>query len=179
MPELQGSRRKLQIAIAAMVVADLIAVAVLFSPLVGSAESRRVTMSELTAELQKKTRDLKPLQGIDQKMVLAKGQISQFYQDRFAARDSELAAELGKLASENGVRILQAKYKQEDPTGVGIVPTEIEGNFSGDYLQLVRFINALERSKQFFTVDSISLAGESTGPVKLEVKMHSYLRSGA
>ena len=179
MPELQGSRRKLQIAIAAMVVADLIAVAVLFSPLVGSAESRRVTMSELTAELQKKTRELKPLEGIDQKMVLAKGQISQFYQGRFAARDSELTAELGKLASENGVRILQAKYKQEDPTGAGIVPTEIEGNFSGDYLQLVRFINALERSKQFFTVDSIGLAGETTGPIKLEVKMHSYLRSGA
>jgi hypothetical protein len=178
MPELQGSRRKLQIAIAAMVMADLIAVAVLFSPLVGSAESRRVTMSELSAELQKKTRDLQPLKGSDQKIILAKGQITQFYQDRFAARDSELTAELGKLASANGVRILQAKYKQEDPTGAGIVPTEIEGNFSGDYLQLVRFINALERSKQFFTVDSISLAGENAGPVKLEVKMHSYLRSG-
>jgi Tfp pilus assembly protein PilO len=179
MPELQGSRRKLQIAIAAMVAADLIAVAVLFSPLVGSAESRQVNMSELSAELQTKTREVEPLKGIDQKVVKAKGQISQFYLDRFASRDSELAAELGKLAAENGVRIMQAKYKQEDPTGAGIIPTEIEGNFSGDYLQLVRFINALERSKQFFTVDSINLAGESTGPVKLDVKMHSYLRSGA
>ena len=163
MPELQGSRRKLQIAIAAMIVADLVAVGVLFSPLVGSAESRQISMSELSAELQQKTREVEPLKGIDKKVVLAKGQISQFYQDRFAERDSELAAELGKLASENGVRILQAKYKEEDPTGAGIVPTEIEGNFSGDYLQLVRFINSLERSKQFFTVDSISLAGESAG----------------
>lgn len=179
MPELQGSRRKLQIAIAAMVAADLVAVAVLFSPLVGSAESRRVNMSQLSAELQKKTRDVEPLRGVDKKIVLAKGQISQFYKDRFAARDSDLAAELGKLASQNGVRILQAKYKQEDPTGAGVVPVEIEGNFSGDYLQLIRFINALERSKQFFTVDSVSLAGESAGPVRLEVKMHSYLRSGA
>jgi Tfp pilus assembly protein PilO len=178
MPELQGSRRKLQIAIAAMVVADLMAVGVLFSPLVGSAESRRVTMSELSMQLQRKTREVEPLKGIDKKIVLAKGQIGQFYQERFAPRDSDLAAELGKLASENGVRIMQAKYKQEDATGAGIVPTEIEGNFSGDYLQLVRFINALERSKQFFTVDSISLVGESAGPVKLEVKMHSYLRTG-
>jgi hypothetical protein len=179
MPELQGSRRKLQIAIAAMVLADLVAVGVLFSPLVGSPESRRITMSELSAELQKKTRDVEPLKGIDQKVVKAKGQISQFYQDRFASRDSDLATALGKLASENGVRIMQAKYKQEESTGSGIVPTEIEGNFSGDYLQLVRFINALERSKQFFTVDSINLAGESNGPVKLDVKMHSFLRSGA
>ena len=179
MPELQGSRRKLQIAIAAMVVVDLLAVGVLFSPLVGSAESRRVTMSELQIELQKKRREVEPLKGIDKKIVLAKGQIRQFYQDRFATSDSNLLAELGKLASENGVRVLQAKYKQEDPTDAGVVPTEIEGNFSGDYLQLVRFINALERSKQFFTVDSIGLAGESSGPVKLEVKIHSYLRSGA
>jgi Tfp pilus assembly protein PilO len=179
MPELQGSRRKLQIAIAAMVVADLVAVGVLFSPLVGSAESRRINMSQLSAELSKKTRDVEPLRGVDKKIVLAKGQISQFYKDRFAARDSDLTAELGKLASANGVRIMQAKYKQEDPTGAGIAPVEIEGNFSGDYLQLIRFINALERSKQFFTVDSVSLAGESNGPVKLDVKMHSFLRSGA
>jgi Tfp pilus assembly protein PilO len=179
MPELRGSRRKLQIAIAAMVAADLVAVAVLLSPLVGSAESRRVNMNELSAELRKKTREVEPLRGVDKKIVLAKGQIGQFYKDRFAARDSDLTAELGKLASENGVRILQAKYKEEDATGAGVVPVEIEGNFSGDYLQLIRFINALERSKEFFTVDSVSLAGESAGPVKLEVKMHTYLRSGA
>jgi len=179
MPELQGSRRKLQIAIAAMVVADLVAVGVLFSPLVGSAESRRNNMSQLSAELNKKTREVEPLRGVDKKIVVAKGQISQFYKDRFAARDSDLTAELGKLATANGVRIMQAKYKQEEPTGAGIAPVEIEGNFSGDYLQLIRFINALERSKQFFTVDSVSLAGESNGPVKLDVKMHSFLRSGA
>ena len=179
MPELQGSRRKLQITIAAMVVVDLVAVAVLFSPLVGSAESRRINMSQLSAELNKKTREVEPLRGVDKKIVLAKGQISQFYKDRFAARDSDLTSELGKLASANGVRILQAKYKQEEPTGAGVAPVEIEGNFSGDYLQLIRFINALERSKQFFTVDSVSLAGESNGPVKLDVKMHSFLRAGA
>jgi Tfp pilus assembly protein PilO len=179
MPELQGSRRKLQFAIAAMVVVDLVAVAVLFSPLVGSAESRRINMSQLSAELNKKTRDVEPLRGVDKKIVLAKGQISQFYKDRFAARDSDLTTELGKLATANGVRIMQAKYKQEEPTGAGVAPVEIEGNFSGDYLQLIRFINALERSKQFFTVDSVSLAGESNGPVKLDVKMHSFLRAGA
>jgi hypothetical protein len=43
----------------------------------------------------------------------------------------------------------------------------------------VRFINTLERSQLFFTVDSVDLAGESAGPVRLEITMHSYLRSGA
>jgi hypothetical protein len=73
----------------------------------------------------------------------------------------------------------QAKYKEEDAESSGVVPIEVEGSFSGDYLQLVRFINTLERSKLFFTVDSVDLAGESAGPVRLEITMHSYLRAGA
>lgn len=179
MPELQGSRRKFKITIVAMLAADLVAAAVLLSPLVGSAESRQLEMIQLSAELRKKTREVEPLIGIDKKVVLAKDQISQFYKDRFASRDSDIAEELGKVASESGVRIQQAKYKQGDPEGGSIVPVGIEGDFSGDYLQLVRFINALERSKLLFMVDSISLGSETTGPVRLAVKMHSYLRSGA
>ena len=176
MPDLQNTRRKLKIAAAILVVADAIAAAVLFSPLVGSAESRRMDMLQLAAELTRKTHDVQPLANIDKKMVLAKDQIGDFYKERFAARDSDLATELGKLAAENGIRIQQAHYKQEDSEATGIVPVEINGSFSGDYLQLVRFINTLERSKMFFTVDRVDLAGESAGPVHLQINLHSYLR---
>lgn len=176
MPDLRKTRQKLKIAIAAMVVADVVAAGVLFSPLVGSADSRRTQMRQLSAELQKKSHDVEPLRGMDKKIVLAKGQIGDFYKDRFAARDSELATELGKLAAENGIRIQTARYKEEEPETSGIVPVEIAGSFSGDYLQLVRFINTLERSKMFFTVDSVELAGEGSGAVRLQIGLHSYLR---
>ena len=179
MPDLGNSRRKLKIAMGAMLVADVMAVAVLFSPLVGSAGSRKLQLSQLHIELQKKTREVETLRGMDKKIVLAKDQIGGFYKDRFAAKDSDLTNELGKLASENGIRIQQARYKEEDAESSGVIPVEIDGSFSGDYLQLVRFINTLERSKLFFTVDSVDLAGESAGPVKLQITMHSYLRSGA
>ena len=179
MPDLGKSRRKLKIAIGAMLAADVIAVAVLFSPLVGSVESRRLQILELRAALTKKNHEVAPLRGMDAKIVLAKDQIGGFYKDRFAATDSELASELGKLAAENGIRIQQATYKQEDPESSGIIPVEIHGGFSGDYLQLVRFINTLERSKMFFMVDGVELAGEAAGPVKLGITIHSYLRSGA
>lgn len=180
MADLQDARRKLKIAIVVMVAVDVIAAAVLFSPLVGSAQSRRLQMNQLAAELKRKTREAEPLRGMDKKVALAKNQIPQFYRDRFAAQDSDIAQELGKLAAESGVKIQQAKYKQGDVESAGlIVPVAIEGNFAGDYLQLVRFINSLERSKLFITVDSVDLAGEGAGPVKLQVSMHSYLRSGA
>jgi Tfp pilus assembly protein PilO len=176
MPDLRNTRRKLTIAIAAMVIADAIAAGVLFSPLVGSADSRRLQLNELKAEHTRKTRDVEPLHGMDKKLVLAKSQIGDFYKERFANRDSDLTTELGKLAAENGIHIQQAKYKEEDPETSGIIPVAIEGSFSGDYLQLVRFINTVERSKMFFTVDSVDLAGEGGGPVHLTIGLHSYLR---
>src|SRR6202162_4887457 len=109
MPDFGDSRRKLKIAIGAMLAADVVAMAVLFSPLVGSADSRALQLNQLRLELQKKTREVEPLRGMEKKIVLAKDQISGFYKERFAARDSDLVNDLGKLASENGVRIQQAK----------------------------------------------------------------------
>jgi Tfp pilus assembly protein PilO len=179
MPDFGNSRRKLKIAIGAMLAADVVAMGVLFSPLVGSADSRKLQLNQLQVELQRKTREVEPLRGMDKKIVLAKDQIGGFYKGRFAAKDSDLLSELGKLATENGVRIQQARYKEEEAESSGVIPVEIVESFSGDYLQLVRFINTLERSKMFFEVDGVELAGESSGPVKLQITMHSYLRSGA
>jgi len=179
MPDLRDSRRKLKIAIGAMLAVDVVAVAVLFSPLVGSADSRQLQLNLMRVELTKKNRAVEPLRGMDKKIELAKDQINGFYKDRFPAKDSDLLDELGKLAPANGVRMQQARYKQEDAEGSGVIPVAIEGSFSGDYLQLVRFINALERSKMFIEVESVDLAGETTGQVRLQITMHSYLRSGA
>jgi hypothetical protein len=179
MPDFRSSRRKLKIAIGAMLAADVVTVGILFSPLVGSADGRTLQINTLKAELTRKTREVQPLRDIDRKIALAKDQIGAFYKDRFAAKDSDLANELGKLASENGIRIQQASYKQEEAETSGVIPVEIQGSFSGDYLQLVRFINTLERSKMFFDVDSVDLAGENTGKVRLGITIHSYLRSGA
>lgn len=179
MADLKGARRKLKIVIGVMVLVDLATAGVLLSPLVGSAESRRYQRNELAAGLTQKNHAVEPLRGMDKKIELAKKQIPQFYSERFAARYSDIAEELGKIATQNGVTIQQAKYKQEDPETAGIVPVEIDGSFSGDYLQLVRFINSLERSKLFITVDGVDLANEGTGPIRLQVTMHSYMRSGA
>jgi len=106
MPDLRNTRRKLKIAIAAMVAADVIAAGVLFSPLVGSAESRQQQLNQMFAEYRKKTRDVEPMRDMPKKIVLAKDHIGEFYKGRFAERDSELTTELGKLASENGIHIL-------------------------------------------------------------------------
>ncbi len=145
MPDLGNTKRKLVITIVSLVVVDLIAVGLLLSPVIGSERSRLGEMDRLWKELQVKTRQVEPLRGMDKKVVLAQKQLDEFYQQRLTSEDSTISTELGKLAAQSGVKITEVKYKAKDPESVGLRPMEIEANLSGDYLQLVRFINALER----------------------------------
>jgi hypothetical protein len=179
MPDLRDTRRKVKIALAALLLTDLAAAALLFSPLVGSQRARSDRMQSLWRTLQTKTHEVEPLRGLDKKVVTARGQIDDFYKDRLPSQDSAIADSLGKLASANGVRIGEVKYKIADPEPIGLRQVSIDADFSGDYLQLVRFLNELERSKLFFLVDSVELGGEQAGVVKLGMKLETYLKTGA
>jgi type IV pilus assembly protein PilO len=179
MPDSRDARKKVKIAIAVLVAVDVVAAVVLFSPLVGSERSRREQLDQLWRELQQKTRAAEPLRDFDKKIVTARQQIDDFYKNRLPAQDSAIYEELGKLAGQSGVRIGQIRSKAKDTESVGLRPVEIDADFSGGYLQLVRFINALERDQLFFIVDSVQLGGEQGGTVKLQLKLETYQKASA
>jgi type IV pilus assembly protein PilO len=177
-PDLRETRRKLKITLAAMALVDIVAVGIYFSPLIGSQLSRQAELQQLWQELQQKTREVAPLRGLDKKIPVAQREIAGFYKDRMPAEASEISENFGKLAAESGVRIGSIKYTVKDPDPVGLRRVEIEADLGGDYLQLVRFINSLERDHLFFLVDSVNLGGEQAGTVKLQMKAETYLKTG-
>ena len=179
MPDFRDTRKTLKIAMVAMGVIDVIALGVLFSPWVGSNRSRTEELNQSWRELQLKTKQVEPLRGLDKKIVLADGQIKDFYSTRLTSQDSVISEELGKVASASGVKISGIKYKLLDPEPVGLRPVQIEAEMSGDYLQLVRFINSMERDHLFFLIDEVQLGGEQGGNVKLQMKFETYLKAGA
>jgi Tfp pilus assembly protein PilO len=178
MPDSRDTRRKIQIAIVALLVVDVVAAVVMFSPLVGSERSRREQLDQLWRELQQKTRAAEPLRDFDKKIVTAGQQIDDFYKNRLPGQDSAIYEEMGKLAGQSGVHIGQIRSKAKDTESVGLRPVEIDADFSGGYLQLVRFINGLERDPLFFIVDSVQLGGEQGGVVKLQLKLETYQKAG-
>lgn len=180
MADLRQTRKNLRIAIGILILVDLAAIGVLFSPWVGSAVSRRVQQDQLWRELQIKTRQVEPLRGMDTKILLAHKEINDFYQERFPSQDYVISETLGKLATQNGVQMGAVKYKMDDELPIGLRPIEIEGDFSGGYLQLMKFINATERSRLFFLIDSVDFAGEpqQQGNVQVRLKLETYMRSG-
>ena len=175
MPDLKQTRNRLKFAFAALVLIDAVAVAMLMSPLAGMREARQ---QELRQEwLQLKTREYAPWRGLDKKLPRAKQQIEGFYQERFPAEESAISANLGAVASETGVRISGVKYSVKDAPIEGLQRVDIAANLSGDYLQLMRFINALERNKLFFLVNGVELGSEQNGIVGLQLRIETYLRS--
>ena len=179
MPDLRQTRKNLKTALAVMVVVDLATLIVYFSPLVGSADTRRQELNRLQSELILKTRQVAPLQNLPQKVHLANDQITDFYKQRFPARDSEIYTELGKLASADAVNIEQIKSKEKDEGAGRLIPVEIEADVAGNYTSLARLINAMERDDMFFIIDNVTLGGQQQGPVKLNVKLETYLKAGS
>jgi type IV pilus assembly protein PilO len=179
MPDLRKTRKNLKTALAVMAGVDLLAAIVYFSPLVGSAESRRLELNQLQIELNTKTRQVAPLRNLPQKVVLARKQIAEFYKKRFPAQDSEIVDRFDKLAAANGVTISQARYKRDEEGPGRLQPVEIEADLGGSYTSLAHFINALERDEMFFIISSVALGGEPQGPVKLSMKLEAYLKAGS
>jgi type IV pilus assembly protein PilO len=175
MPDLRQTRKNIKTALAV----DVLAAAVLFSPLVGSADSRRQELNQLRSELQTKTRQVAPLTDMPKRVVKANQQITDFYKKRFPAADSEIITRFGKLAAANGVTIEQAKYPVKEDEMDGLHPVEVEADLSGNYVSLAKFINALERDDMFFLISNITLAGEQKGPIKLQMKLETYLKAKA
>ena len=175
MPDLRQMRNRLKIAVVALALVDIAAVAVLMTPVAGSAEQRQQELNDSWVQL--KARENAPWRGLDKKIPVAQRQIDDFYRDRFPTEYSSISADLGKLASENGVSLSSGKYTDKDAGLEGLERVEIDADVSGDYVQLVRFINALERNRLFFLVDDLELGNEQNGVVKLQIKVETYLRS--
>jgi type IV pilus assembly protein PilO len=179
MPDLRHTRKNIKTALAVMAGVDLLALVVYISPLVGSAETRRMQINQLQAELNAKTRQVAPLKDLPRKVQQASHQIADFYTRRIPEQNSQIPSEFGKLASANGVTIEQVKYKVKEPGPGKLEPVEMEADLAGNYTSLARFINALERDDMFFIIDSVTLGGQPQGPVKLNVKLEAFLKAGS
>jgi hypothetical protein len=148
------------------------------SPARRSREARQLDLDVWKVQLAAKRHEVLPTRGMDCKLKQASADIAAFYKERFPAEYSSVSEELGKLAGQSGVQIAAVKYDDKDAPVEGLRKLNIEVALSGSYLQEVKFINALERDKLFFVIDGVTL-GEQQGNVRLQLKVETYLLSGA
>jgi type IV pilus assembly protein PilO len=177
MPDLKRARNRLKIVIGALALVDALAIALLVTPLAGMQDARQQELKQLW--MQVKSRESAPWRGLEIKLPRAKQEIDDFYRQRFPSEESSIDADLGRVASGTGVRVSGMKWSLKDTPIQGLEQVELVANLSGDYLELVRFVNALERNKLFFLVDGVELGGEQSGTVALQIKLEAYLRAAS
>jgi hypothetical protein len=179
MKSVRDARRLLLVITAILLVIDAAAIAWLASPRGRGTRAHENELRELESEYRAKIREIGPARDMDKRLALAREQQADFYNNHIPTQYSVLSETLGKLASENHVQVSAVHYEAKDTDVAGVQRVGISQLVTGDYANEMRFINALERSKTFFVINSVSLGGAEAGTVRLELHIETFLRSAS
>src|SRR5579864_8083753 len=87
---------------------------------------------------------------------------------------SSVLDDLGTLAKDSGLQITSTHFRQKSIDKRGVDEITITLTMQGAYPSLVSFINALEHSKSFYLLDSLSLDSSTEGLLKLNLELRTY-----
>lgn len=121
-------------------------------------------------------RQTAPLQGLDKRVEESRKQMQTFYKKRIPANYSSFATRIGDLQVKSGVRLSRLLYTQGASSG-DLTEISLDAGISGDYPQIMRFVNGLERDQNFFVVRAMSLTGQQGGLVNLRLRVSTWMRA--
>ncbi len=78
--------------------------------------------------------------------------------------------------SKSGARLSHLTYTQGTP-GIDLTEISMEASISGEYPQMMRFVNGLERDQIFFVIRAMSLNGQQSGQANLRLRVSTWLRT--
>jgi type IV pilus assembly protein PilO len=85
---------------------------------------------------------------------------------------STISAELGDISKKAGVQLADIKFHDDQIEGRNITQREMDANITGEYTNVVKFLNGLQKSPNYYVVDSLDLATEASSPNLIRVKVH-------
>ncbi len=85
---------------------------------------------------------------------------------------STISADLSDISKKAGVQLTDIKFSDKQAEGRDIAQREMDANITGEYASVVRFLNGLQKSPNYYVVDSLDLATESSSPNLIRVKVH-------
>jgi hypothetical protein len=134
----------------------------------------------LSAELAQKTETLEGLERAEARVVENASAASEFWTDTVRARVPGLTQaweEIDRLAKETNVVKGRTGYDR-DLLDVGLEQIKATMPVEGNYFDLVRFINRLERSDRFFLVEEVRLSQRESNDatIRLDCSISFYLK---
>jgi len=116
-----------------------------------------------------------PLRGLDTRVAESRAQMLEFYAKRIPANYSTIATRIGELEVKSGVRLSRLQYAQ-GAAGTDLTEISMDAGISGEYPQIMRFVNGLERDQTFFVIRTMALTGQQGGQVNLRLRVSTWMR---
>jgi Tfp pilus assembly protein PilO len=95
-----------------------------------------------------------------------------------------ITSELGELGHKAGLQITSLDFHSADIRARDLTEVAVNASVSGNYKSIMNFVNGLQRSKNYYIVESLTL-GQDTGPagasgiVKVDLHLKSYFKGAA
>ena len=138
-------------------------------------DSHSDALTNKQLELKALDLELAPMRGLDGHVADSRAQMANFYNKRIPSTYSLIAQRIGDLQVKSAVRLTRVQYSQGKP-GSDLTEIQMDAGISGNYPEIMHFVNALERDPLFFVVRAISLTGQQGGTVNLRLCVSTWMR---
>jgi Tfp pilus assembly protein PilO len=105
---------------------------------------------------------------------------TKFYQDTFlekAVGYSSVEADLSAIAGKAGLHASDTSFKETEVKDRGVTEISISTSVEGSYSSVIKFINGLEQSKNFYLLNDLHLTSANAGMIKLQLDLRTYFRT--
>ena len=181
--ERRNWRRVIQVALVALLVVDVLFFILGFLPSGQSFAGQKSELEKLREDLKARQSAVAHLKKVEAALSDARAQGDQFYTTKFLPQTtgySRVMEEVDKLAKSSGVKKGSVAYAaSEVKNRPDLIAVDITTTVEGEYGKIVQFVNQLEQSPMFLTVDSLGVSTGQTKIVRLALKLVTYFRVGS
>jgi Tfp pilus assembly protein PilO len=176
-------KRRLIVLLLVLLIAGDIALGV-YSWNLASAQSAQQELAQLTRNRELLKKDIQRAQEIRSHIPAIQKDCDAFEDSLFTASSaySTVGAELDSIAGNSGLRLDSRTFNAKRVKGRDLTELDIAAQVTGNYSGVVRFLNALQRSKNFYAVQGLSAhssnqAKGNRGALSVTVHIKTYYRA--
>jgi type IV pilus assembly protein PilO len=182
-PWARDPRVLIRIGLGILLAADLITAVLVFKPWAASAQDMKRQAASLRQQIDQKRMALNRLRVIVGKVETARTDGDRFMETNLLSRrtvSSNLLDELEQTARQSGIRQKNANFVFEPIEGSDtLTKATITADYEGNYEDLMRFLNRLDRSPRFLVVEYLEAKPLQNGPaLAILLKVDALVREG-
>jgi Tfp pilus assembly protein PilO len=178
---LKDPRVSVRAGLGALLVANIIAALILFKPWGGSADDLERRLNSMRAQLPLQQAALARTKVLVTKVEKARAEGHQFM-DKYMLDErtaySMILSELDRAAAQVSLKQKESQYVVEPIEGSDTLEMmTISASYEGEYMNLTKFINALDRSPRFMIIESLQASPQPVGKVvNVGFKLNTFVK---